>query len=75
MLNYCELNRKDLNYIAKLERAIKQKYGTEAIQNPASQWDEQKEKEYIEKRIAKGIPTIVRTEGSGFLGKSIIFTN
>ena len=29
----------------------------------------------FDKRIAKGIPTIVRTEGSGFLGKSIIFTN
>ena len=39
---------KDLNYIAALEKAIKKKYGDDAIQNPASYWDEDKEKEYIE---------------------------
>ena len=35
---------KDLEYIVKLERAIKQKYGSDAIQNPASYWDEEKRK-------------------------------
>ena len=39
---------KDLNYIAALEKAIKKKYGDDAIQNPAKHWDEDKEKEYIE---------------------------
>ena len=39
---------KDLEYIVKLERAIKQKYGSDAIQNPASYWDEEKEKEYLQ---------------------------
>ena len=39
--------KKDLNYIAKLEKAIKKKYGDEAIENPAKHWDEQKEKEYL----------------------------
>jgi hypothetical protein len=39
--------KKDLNYIAKLEKAIKEKYGEEAIQNPASQWTPEKEKEYL----------------------------
>ena len=39
---------KDLEYIVKLERAIKQKYGSDAIQNPASYWDEKKEKEYLQ---------------------------
>ena len=39
---------KDLNYIAKVEQAIAKKYGEEAIQNPASFWDEKKEKEYLE---------------------------
>ena len=39
---------KDLDYIVKLERAIKQKYGSDAIENPASHWDEEKEKEYLQ---------------------------
>ena len=34
-------------YIAKLEKAISQKYGDEAINNPQRFWDEDKEKEYI----------------------------
>ena len=42
------MSEKDLNYIAALEKAIKKKYGDEAIQNPASFWDEKKEKEYLE---------------------------
>ena len=29
------MKEKDLNYIAGLEKAIKKKYGEEAIQNPA----------------------------------------
>ena len=40
--------KKDLNVIAELERAIAQKYGKEAIQHPRSNWDEEKEKEYLE---------------------------
>jgi len=40
--------KKDLEYIAKLEKAIKQKYGSEAILNPKSGWSEEKEKEYLE---------------------------
>ena len=39
--------KKDLNYIAKVEKAIAKKYGNIAIQNPASFWDEEKEKKYI----------------------------
>ncbi len=40
--------KKDLDYVARLEKAIKQKYGAEAIQNPKSNWDSEKEKEYLE---------------------------
>ena len=40
--------KKDLNYVAGLEKAIKKKYGDEAIDNPAKHWDEEKEKEYLE---------------------------
>ena len=34
--------------IAAIEQAISKKYGEEAIQNPRANWDEEKEKEYIE---------------------------
>jgi hypothetical protein len=38
-------------YIAKLERAITQKYGVEAINNPRRFWTEDKEKEYIQQSL------------------------
>jgi len=38
----------DLNKIAKIEKAIKDKYGKEAIQNPKQNWDEEKENKYLE---------------------------
>ena len=41
------MKEKDLNYIAGLEKAIKRKYGEEAIENPAKFWDEKKEKDYL----------------------------
>tara|TARA_B100000131_G_C17859395_1_gene509381 strand:+ start:317 stop:715 length:399 start_codon:yes stop_codon:yes gene_type:complete len=42
------MSKKDLNDIAAIERAIAQKYGDEAIKNPRADWDEEKEKEYLE---------------------------
>ena len=41
--------------IIHYEKAIAEKYGDEAVQNPRNNWDEKKEKEYIEqlKKIAK----------------------
>jgi len=33
--------------IAKIEKAIAEKYGDEAIENPRSKWNEEKEKEYL----------------------------
>ena len=42
------MKNKDLNYIAGLEKAIKQKYGEEAVQNPSSNWTPEKEKEYLQ---------------------------
>jgi hypothetical protein len=41
-------DKEKLNNIAAVEKAISQKYGTEAIQNPKANWDENKEKEYLE---------------------------
>lgn len=39
---------KDLNEIVRIEKAIAQKYGEDAIANPKHYWNEEKEKEYIE---------------------------
>ena len=41
------MNKKDPNYAAKVEKAIAEKYGKEAIINPKSQWSDEKEKEYL----------------------------
>ena len=42
------MKKKDPNYVVKLEKAIAEKYGNEAIQNPRSTWTDEKEAEYIE---------------------------
>ena len=38
---------KDLNYIANVEKAVAKKYGKEAICNPKSLWNEEKEERYL----------------------------
>ena len=45
----------DQDDIVALEKAIAKKYGDKAIQNPKANWDDNKEKEYIEqlKKVAK----------------------
>jgi hypothetical protein len=64
---------KDPNYIPKLEKAIAQKYGEEAINNPARFWDEDKEKEYIKQsleerqKLAKLSESQDKVEQDGFL--------
>ena len=40
--------KKDLDKIAAIEKAISKKYGKEAVQNPKGNWDEKKEKEYLQ---------------------------
>jgi len=49
------MNKKDPNYIAALEKAIKEKYGDLATINPKYFWNEDKEKQYIEdtKQVTK----------------------
>ena len=39
--------KKDLNQIAKIEKAMSKKFGKESIVNPKSGWDDEKEKEYL----------------------------
>tara|TARA_Y100000004_G_scaffold177789_1_gene219717 strand:- start:145 stop:537 length:393 start_codon:yes stop_codon:yes gene_type:complete len=42
------MSKKDPNDIAAIEKAIAQRYGEEAIKNPRADWDEEKEKEYLQ---------------------------
>ena len=59
--------------VAKLEKAIAQKYGEEATYNPRRFWDEDKEKEYIQQsleerqKFAKLSETQDKVEEDGFL--------
>ena len=39
---------KDFDRIAAFEKAIADKYGNEAVQNPRANWDETKEEEYLQ---------------------------
>ena len=42
------MSKENFDKIAAVEKAIKEKYGEDTIANPRSNWDEQKEKEYLE---------------------------
>tara|TARA_R110000824_G_scaffold199485_3_gene383447 strand:+ start:1805 stop:2179 length:375 start_codon:yes stop_codon:yes gene_type:complete len=42
------MSEKDPNKIAAIEKAISDKYGDDAIQNPKANWSEDKEREYVE---------------------------
>ncbi len=42
------MTEKDLNKIAQIEKAIKEKYGEDAIKNPNGSWSEEKEVKYLE---------------------------
>ena len=67
------MKEKDLNEIAKIEKAIKEKYGQEAIQNPKGSWDKEKENRYLEdlkdfyKRTSESKET---TQENGFIVKN-----
>ena len=42
------MSDKDPNYAVKVEQAIAKKYGKETVVNPKSQWDDEKEKKYLD---------------------------
>lgn len=42
------MSKKDPNYVVKLEKAIAEKYGEEAVQNPKKNWNDEKEAQYVE---------------------------
>jgi len=41
------MKNKDPNYAIKVEKAIAEKYGSEAVQHPKKQWNDEKEKNYL----------------------------
>ena len=61
------------DYIAKLEKAITQKYGAEATHNPRRFWSDEKEKEYIQqaqdeqRKFSKLAESQDKVEQDGFL--------
>jgi hypothetical protein len=60
-------------YIAKLEKAISQKYGDDTIDNPRKFWNEDKEREYIKQsklfvqKQNKSDAQVEKVETDGFL--------
>tara|TARA_R110002020_G_scaffold164437_2_gene351169 strand:+ start:4423 stop:4791 length:369 start_codon:yes stop_codon:yes gene_type:complete len=60
---------KDPDHLIKVEKAIQEKYGDEAIQNPKNNWDKEKEKDYISqiKEISKKQRTKTKVEVDGVL--------
>ncbi|MAF26124.1 hypothetical protein CL634_11230 [bacterium] len=67
------MKNKDSEYIPKLEKAIAQKYGAEAIDNPRKFWTEKKEEEYVQQskllaqKIRKNETQGEKIELDGFL--------
>jgi len=41
-------DKTDPNYEIKIEKAIAEKYGEETVQHPSKNWDEDKERDYLE---------------------------
>jgi len=66
---------KDPNHLIKVEKAILDKYGEDAIQNPKANWDEEKEKEYLNqiKKIAKTRRPKEKVEVDGILMPKKLF--
>lgn len=63
----------ELDEVAKLEKAIKEKYGEEAIQNPKGTWNKEKEDKYLEELKAfykRNIREKDTEEVAGFLVKN-----
>jgi hypothetical protein len=42
------MKKKDLDYVARVEKAISKKYGIETIQHPLANWSDEKEEKYLQ---------------------------
>ncbi len=67
------MRKKDFNWVVKVEKAISEKYGDIAIQNPRSFWNEEKEASYLEqikqrhKKDNKQRESVEKINKDGFL--------
>ena len=67
------MTEKDYNYIAKIEKAIQDKYGEETVQHPRANWTDEKEEEYIQQakklyqKTHKAVEAKDKVEVDGFL--------
>jgi hypothetical protein len=67
------MDKKDLNKIAYIEKAIIKKFGKETIVNPKSGWTDEKEQEYLEElklfyaKQCKTAEDTEKTKEEGFL--------
>jgi hypothetical protein len=65
--------KKDLNYIANIEKAISEKYGANTVQNPKNLWSKEKEEQYLlqikklQEKADRLQQKIEKVELSGFL--------
>ena len=73
------MNKKDPNYLVRLEKAIADKYGNEAIQNPNAGWSDDKEKQYqkevkdINRRLYQSVESSEKVEVNGvFISKKLL---
>ena len=49
------MSKKDINYVANVEKSIAEKYGREAVQDFRSNWSPEKEKDYIKDLSSVGM--------------------
>ena len=56
------MTEKDLDFIAGLEKSVEEKYGKEAIANPAATWSEEKEEAYVKQRQTRESEAIEHAE-------------
>lgn len=67
---------KDPDHLIKVEKAIQEKYGDEAIQNPKANWDPEKEKDFLKqiREIDKTEKPKEKVEVDGVLMPKKLFT-
>jgi len=73
-----DLEKHDPVYVAKLEQAIREKYGEEAVTNPKALWTKEQERDYLEQkeelREKKKHNKFEKIEHEGFLIKKKLLT-
>jgi hypothetical protein len=67
--------KRDIEYLGKLEKALEEKYGSDATINPHSLWNEEKEQDYME-QVKENAEKYIETEkDSDIVENDGIFVN